>query len=644
MTTHLNLLGILGSKGASAAASSSGTAGVLSSGDTAPEQSSSFFSALMQMLFRQSVDPRTIRKAMQGETATTPEEKAKEIPPEDRAAESVRALTFLSHEKMRGNIAQMQQALHLCEEQLKMRLPGEPGALLSYSLTNTGEHHAGVADGILPDDAAAAAAQLVSALDEGSVPMALPADSELLKGAQAEPVSVPPEPLPAVVAATAAAVPQSVMLQTAADVPAAMMPEAQSEQRPQGKNTSGSAQQVTSGTAPQMPAAVREPIMERAKDEQPQVHPPVVNIGAGERTEQEPPRRHPEMPQREPLIRAPHSVTVQVPRSGFTVPAGDEAPLHAKDNRTPVNTISSPSIQGEVAEAVQHPEPLQRQQQSGRSPLQQTIEPPLRGVKHQPHQQSPLPAGPADAILAPEPESRPADAKVYDAAAFLDEILSGGDVKSVQFTGGANGSAAPQQDAEQKMPQQSVPQEAPAAQAVPQKEFAVPSADRGVIGAPAPAEPKIHSAQTAPAAPVNAPMFDRAAVQNMFEQLSKGVSIAVNEHHSEMRIVMHPESLGEVTLRVQVEEGKVSTTMDVQQTQVKQTIEANIPQLREALSAKGLTMDRIEVTTAQNGMTGESARNRQGNDRKKGRQEFELMQDDASSVKLYGYNTVEYTV
>ncbi len=143
---------------------------------------------------------------------------------------------------------------------------------------------------------------------------------------------------------------------------------------------------------------------------------------------------------------------------------------------------------------------------------------------------------------------------------------------------------------------------------------------------------------------VHTEAFKPETVRSMMEQLSKGVAVAVNENRSEMKLVLHPEALGEVTVRVQVEEGKVSAKMDVQQVQVKNTIEANMPQLREALTSRGLTMESIEISTAQNGLADGTTKQQQNRSGKRSQNGFELVEEEEDIVKMYGYNTVEYTV
>jgi flagellar hook-length control protein FliK len=143
-------------------------------------------------------------------------------------------------------------------------------------------------------------------------------------------------------------------------------------------------------------------------------------------------------------------------------------------------------------------------------------------------------------------------------------------------------------------------------------------------------------------APVAAPL-EPAVVPSLLEQLSRNIDMAIKQDRSEMKLTLNPESLGEVVVRVHVEDGKVNASLDVQQSTVKHIIEANMPQLREALTSKGLTMERIEVTTAQQGTADEMAKQQQGGGNKK-RQWNDVMEDEDDSMKTMGYNTIEITM
>jgi flagellar hook-length control protein FliK len=131
-------------------------------------------------------------------------------------------------------------------------------------------------------------------------------------------------------------------------------------------------------------------------------------------------------------------------------------------------------------------------------------------------------------------------------------------------------------------------------------------------------------------------------IQSVVEQVSKNISAALNDSKSEMKITLHPESLGEVMVKVQIEEGKVSTQLDVQQTQVKNIIEANLPQLKEALTNKGLTVDRIDVFASELSSKDQASQQQQKKNHSGSSRSKEENEEVIETSKLFGYNTIEY--
>lgn len=131
-------------------------------------------------------------------------------------------------------------------------------------------------------------------------------------------------------------------------------------------------------------------------------------------------------------------------------------------------------------------------------------------------------------------------------------------------------------------------------------------------------------------------------VNNIFEQLAKNVKVSIDDNNSQIKISLKPEALGEVMLKVTVEQGKVSTQMEVQQPQVKTIIEANLQVLRDSLSSKGLVVDRIDISTAQYSLNEKSSQ--QGQQRQSSKNYFgkEFAEEEIEQTKLYGYNTVDY--
>ncbi len=131
-------------------------------------------------------------------------------------------------------------------------------------------------------------------------------------------------------------------------------------------------------------------------------------------------------------------------------------------------------------------------------------------------------------------------------------------------------------------------------------------------------------------------------VNNIFEQLAKNVSVSIDGNNSQIKISLKPEALGEVMLKVTIDQGKVTTQMEVQQPQVKAVIEANIHILRDSLSSRGLVVDRIDISTAQYSLNEKSFNHGQQRPGLKNYSGKEIADEVTEQTKLFGYNTVDY--
>ncbi|MCU0411603.1 MAG: flagellar hook-length control protein FliK, partial [Bacteroidetes bacterium] len=105
--------------------------------------------------------------------------------------------------------------------------------------------------------------------------------------------------------------------------------------------------------------------------------------------------------------------------------------------------------------------------------------------------------------------------------------------------------------------------------------------------------------------------------------------------------------LGEVVVRVSMDEGVMQAKIDVQTPQVKSILEGNLPQLREQLMTKNIEIPRIEIvaemqTSLQNAAGQSGARQRQeGGKRTVSDEPF---QEAEESLRAMGYNTIEMTI
>ncbi|HTY09849.1 MAG TPA: flagellar hook-length control protein FliK [Bacteroidota bacterium] len=130
--------------------------------------------------------------------------------------------------------------------------------------------------------------------------------------------------------------------------------------------------------------------------------------------------------------------------------------------------------------------------------------------------------------------------------------------------------------------------------------------------------------------------------QSIMDQVSKSLAANFKNNSSEIRITMKPESLGEVTMKVKMDDGKVSAQIDVSNANVKAVLDTNVAQLRDTLLSKGIDVHRIDVVadgqTAFGGSSEESKSKRQANEKNaSGANAVEQYE----SLRTMGYNTIE---
>lgn len=157
-----------------------------------------------------------------------------------------------------------------------------------------------------------------------------------------------------------------------------------------------------------------------------------------------------------------------------------------------------------------------------------------------------------------------------------------------------------------------------------------------------PDTPNSFQAAEKPYVPVQLP---RDFAQNLMVRISDELKAHIEGKSSKVRVVMKPESMGQLSLRVAMEDGRLVAIMDVSKTAVKIALEAQLPQLREALAAQGINVERFDIlsgSTTQFERHGEgSAFHRQQHSR---RQMDVDVAERYDTVKYLGYNTVEYII
>ncbi|GEM_PF-6165322 len=130
--------------------------------------------------------------------------------------------------------------------------------------------------------------------------------------------------------------------------------------------------------------------------------------------------------------------------------------------------------------------------------------------------------------------------------------------------------------------------------------------------------------------------------QMVLDQVSKNLVLNLNNNSSEVRIAMKPESLGEVVMKVKMDDGKVSAQINVNNINVKAVLDANVAQLHETLLSKGIEVQHIEIIA--DGQTAFGSSSGQNNPKQKSQQRSAAEVDalgQYDSLRTMGYNTIE---
>ncbi len=131
--------------------------------------------------------------------------------------------------------------------------------------------------------------------------------------------------------------------------------------------------------------------------------------------------------------------------------------------------------------------------------------------------------------------------------------------------------------------------------------------------------------------------------KSVADQVVKGMALQVNGENSEVRIRLVPESLGEVSVHVKMEGGKMQAQIDVSQAGVKSALEVQLPQIRQSLSERGIDVQRLDVSFGGDHPAKESGGG-QGDRRQRQGSKHAYMVDTVEQFdtgRTMGYNTME---
>ena len=76
------------------------------------------------------------------------------------------------------------------------------------------------------------------------------------------------------------------------------------------------------------------------------------------------------------------------------------------------------------------------------------------------------------------------------------------------------------------------------------------------------------------------------------------LKVSVKPDLSEVKILLRPEQLGEVSLKIATQNGIVTAQFIAENQKVKEIIESNFNQLRDMLSEQGVDVGALEVNVS----------------------------------------------
>jgi flagellar hook-length control protein FliK len=150
----------------------------------------------------------------------------------------------------------------------------------------------------------------------------------------------------------------------------------------------------------------------------------------------------------------------------------------------------------------------------------------------------------------------------------------------------------------------------------------------------------------------------RQLEQSVITQVVEKLNVAMKTGITEIRVMLRPESLGEVQLKIKVEGDVVTGKMYVESQQVKHIVEANLQTLKDSLSQHNLSVGSFSVDVNHGNGThqqmydlaqmGAQGRENKGNNNGEGSDEPENAGPGKNVVsgietgRKFGTNTIEY--
>jgi flagellar hook-length control protein FliK len=136
----------------------------------------------------------------------------------------------------------------------------------------------------------------------------------------------------------------------------------------------------------------------------------------------------------------------------------------------------------------------------------------------------------------------------------------------------------------------------------------------------------------------------------VMDQLINNITLQIQGKTSQMKIMLQPESLGDVFIKVKMDEGKIQAEIDVSNPATKVILDNNIGQLQQSLHQRGIDVHSIEViANTQFGLGNSESNSSSNNSAKGGKTHYEIKEEDVGiqedqDQRDLGYNTMELTI
>jgi flagellar hook-length control protein FliK len=133
--------------------------------------------------------------------------------------------------------------------------------------------------------------------------------------------------------------------------------------------------------------------------------------------------------------------------------------------------------------------------------------------------------------------------------------------------------------------------------------------------------------------------------QVLIERLTHQLELQIKNNITEMKIALQPESLGAISLKLKMQDGKLNAQIDVHNPEVRSALSVSLPQIQAELTQRGIEVQRINISSF--GETfGNSPKQSQQMKTKHSLKDEEAddMSEPIQVVKSLGYNTMEVVI